>query len=237
MARKPALLSKLANFLEERRRSHPANFEIYGTILTAVIGGLILAAVLWLPKSLSGPQGAEVASNKDSTTAPKPLAVEPEPSAPVSPKDRVRIRDTVGVLASDPVIHPCVIATSKACFRLPIQISTKNGNDLQAGYNSDGPAMAGTHAIFGNGTACKGYPVGGLSFFSDVVDVDLQIAAPDRPITGVIEFGCDGELFAEMNASVQIVLSVARAGIEQQKARFNLADLALKADGQRNKGN
>jgi hypothetical protein len=72
-----------------------------------------------------------------------------------------------------------------------------------------------------------------LHLFSEYHRVELQTAAPDRPVTGVIEFGCDGELFAGEKASIQINLSMARAGIEQQDTLFALTSLPLKAERKR----
>ena len=233
MTRKFALFSRLANFLEDRYRSHPANFLVYSAIVTAVIGGLILAALLGLPKSLSDSKSSVTSSTEAPSIPPEVQIAEPERLPSGTPGEQVRLRDTVRVFTADPVIHPCVIATSTACFRLAIQVSTATKADLQVGYDVDGPAMAGTHAIFADGTVCKGYPAGGLYYFSDVQDIELQTAAPDRPISGVIEFACDGELLKGEQASVQIGLSLARAGIGQQKTRFNVANLPLRAQGMR----
>lgn len=228
-----ALFSRLANFLEDRYRSHPANFLVYSAIVTAVIGGLVLAGLSWLPAYVADTEAVPISSTEPPAAAPEAQAAEPNPAPPADGSGQSRIRSTVQVQAIDPVIHSCAIAVAKACFRLPIRVSTATDSDVQVGYEGDGPGMAGTQSIFVDGTVCKGYPAGGLHPFSKYHALELQTASPDRPIVGMIEFGCDGELFAGAKASIEINLSLARPGTEQQNTLFALASLPLKAERRR----
>jgi hypothetical protein len=229
MPRRPSIFSTLTTFLENRYKSHPASFLVYSAIVTAVLAGLIVAGLAGLPGAVSHPATPAKASRDATPTGPSANAPN-QPSQAPPPRtsaDLPRVTDMVRLSAVAPVIHPCRVARAAACFRLTIHVASATSGDIQIGFQIDGPRMAGTHAVVGNSTICRGYPAEGLLYFSDTHDVGLQTATYDRPITGVLEFACDGDLVPGTIVSTQITLDIARPHTDPEGGRFILDDMAL----------
>jgi hypothetical protein len=237
MPRRPSIFSTLTTFLENRYRSHPGSFLVYSAIVTAILAGLIVAGLAGLPGVVSHPASPaepsrDVTLNKPANTPNLPSQA-PDPRTSANPP---RVTDLVRLSATAPVIHPCRLAEAAACFRLTIHVASATSGDIQIGFQIDGPRMAGTHAVVGNSTACKGYAAEGLLYFSDTHDVGLQTATYDRPITGVLEFACDGDLVPGTMVSTQITLDIARPHTDPEGGRFILDDMALVAATTRSSG-
>ncbi|HEX6375939.1 MAG TPA: hypothetical protein VFZ91_09465 [Allosphingosinicella sp.] len=228
MPRRPPIFSRFTTFLEARYTSHPASFLVYSAIVTAVLAGLIVAGLEGL--SGAGSPASRSESSRDAVPIKRAENASDPPSrvgAPEASPQPPRATDLVRISATPPVIHACKVAEATACFRLTIRVASATNQDIQIGFQIDGPRMAGTHAVVGNSTACKGYAAEGLHYFSDYQDVGLQTATYDRPITGVLEFACDGDLVKGAMVSTQITLDIARPHGDPEGGRFILDDMAL----------
>lgn len=229
----------ITNRIERLYSSHPGNFIIIGAIVSTVVAGVILA-LMQIPSpgtystDLTLNAGEQLASRHVTTEkrASKTAgditpALKPPTVSGSNPKQLIR------VYSPDPYAFPCRPNGGSNCFRLRISIQPTAPGDFAISHIWGSP-IEGTHAIMGDGTACKAYPVVGIS----TTDAEGQLLIPtelvttassDRHLDGVIEFVCDGPVAAGDEAILKMTLYVAQENERAMRATWTLDKLRIKA--------